>query len=132
MGKIRRRECASSVSNKQPSRASAKSAAEEANIMPRIPNALKHGIYAATAILPGESVAEFKELHAALIAEWKPVGPSEHEAVLSIAEGMWRKRRLQRFIQVRSLKNSIDPRHPTMIKMWRSKCLPLMWQRTRR
>ena len=36
------------------------------------PNALKHGIFAATAIIPGEDRREFEELHTSLIQEWQP------------------------------------------------------------
>ena len=36
----------------------------------RTPPALKHGAYSATAILPGESQAEFEKLHRDTIAEW--------------------------------------------------------------
>ena len=59
---------------------------------------VKHGAFAKTAILPGEDPREFEELHSALIEEWAPVGPTEEDAVLSIAKGVWRKRRLQKFL----------------------------------
>jgi hypothetical protein len=39
--------------------------------------ALKHGAYSATAVLPGEDLAAFKELHEKVIAELVPVGPLE-------------------------------------------------------
>jgi hypothetical protein len=55
------------------------------------PNALKHGAFAKTTILPGEDPREFEELHSALIEEWTPVGPTEEDAVLTIARGVWRK-----------------------------------------
>src|SRR5262245_65562076 len=60
-------------------------------------HAVKHGAFAKTAILPGEDRREFEELHSALIEEWAPIGPTEEDAVLSIAKGVWRKRRLQKF-----------------------------------
>jgi hypothetical protein len=75
------------------------------------PNAQKHGIFAATAILPGEDPREFDELHSALIAEWAPDGATEEEAVLSIAKGAWRKRRVQKFLEVQIMKNRLDPNH---------------------
>ena len=75
------------------------------------PNAQKHGIFAATAILPGEDPREFDELHSALIAEWAPDGASEDEAVLSITNGAWRKRRLRMFLQIKITKNRLDPNH---------------------
>lgn len=52
-------------------------------------NALKHGAFAKMMILPWEDPQEFEKLHAALVEEWKPVGPTEHDAVLSIAKGAY-------------------------------------------
>jgi hypothetical protein len=75
------------------------------------PNATKHGVFAATAILPGESSAEFEELHSELIAEWKPDGATEQDAVLSIAKAVWRKRRVQRFLTAKAFNHSLDPKH---------------------
>ena len=75
------------------------------------PNAQKHGIFAATAILPGEDPREFDELRSALIAEWAPDGATEEEAVLSIAKAAWRKRRVQKFLEVQIMKNRLDPNH---------------------
>jgi hypothetical protein len=77
------------------------------------PNAHKHGVFSATAILPGEDEREFKKLHAALIKEWRPVGATEQDAVLSIAKAVWRKRRVQKFLEVQLKRNSIDPAHPS-------------------
>src|SRR5262245_13193662 len=64
---------------------------------PFLVHAVKHGAFAKTAILPGEDPQEFEELHSALIEEWAPVGPTEEDAVLSIAKGVWRKGRAQKF-----------------------------------
>ena len=47
----------------------------------RIPPALKHGAYAATAVLPGESQAAFENLHRGLIAEYAPSGVYEQHIV---------------------------------------------------
>ena len=76
------------------------------------PNALKHGVYAMTAIVPGEDPQEFKELHSALVEEWVPAGATEQDAVLTIAKAIWRKRRLQEFIQVQLFTREFDPKHP--------------------
>jgi hypothetical protein len=73
---------------------------------------VKHGAFAKTAILPGEDPREFEELHAALIEEWAPVGPTEEDAVLSIAKGMWRKRRLQKFLHTEIDMCRVDREHP--------------------
>ncbi|MDR3423009.1 MAG: hypothetical protein P4L80_17480 [Xanthobacteraceae bacterium] len=77
------------------------------------PNAQKHGVFAATAIVPGESREEFEELHSGLIEEWQPDGASEEDAVLTIAKCVWRKRRVQKFIDVQLAKNNLDPSHPS-------------------
>ncbi len=77
------------------------------------PNALKHGAFAATAIIPGEDRREFDELHSEVISEWSPQGATEEDAVLSIAKAIWRKRRAQKFLEVRLAMNCVDPRHPS-------------------
>jgi hypothetical protein len=53
--------------------------------------ALKHGGYASTALLPGESAADFKKLHQDLIAEFPPEGALEDDFVASMARLLWRK-----------------------------------------
>jgi hypothetical protein len=52
-------------------------------------------------------------LHAALIEERTPAGATEEDAVLSIAKAVWRKRRVQRFIEVQFWMNQVDPSHPS-------------------
>jgi cytosine/adenosine deaminase-related metal-dependent hydrolase len=75
------------------------------------PNAHKHGAFSATAIFPGEDEQEFEELHAALVEEWMPVGATEEDAVLSIAKAVWRKRRVQKFLQAEFMGYAGDPTH---------------------
>jgi len=65
--------------------------------MNRIPSALKHGAYSATAVLPGESQAEFEKLHQSLIAEISPSGALEDDIVMEIARLSWRKQNLETF-----------------------------------
>jgi hypothetical protein len=60
-------------------------------------NALKHGAFADTVLLPGEDPEEVKELLAELYDEWRPEGPTQIDKVHSIALGMWRKRRQRRY-----------------------------------
>jgi hypothetical protein len=60
----------------------------------RIPPALKHGAYSATAVLPGESRAAFEKLHRGLIAEFTPSGVMEDDIVAEMAGLMWRKQNL--------------------------------------
>jgi hypothetical protein len=78
---------------------------------PKQPNAYKHGIFSRTTIVPGEDAGEFDALYSDLIQEWMPDGATEEDAVLSIAKAIWRKRRAQKFIEIRLLKNSHDPGH---------------------
>jgi hypothetical protein len=67
-------------------------------LMPTLVNkihpALKHGGYAATAILPGENRADFEKLHQSLVAELAPLGALEDDIVATIARMVWRKRNL--------------------------------------
>jgi hypothetical protein len=72
-------------------------------------NAVKHGVFAEIGILDWENRQEFTTLHAALEEEWVPVGPTEHDAVLSIAKGKWRKRRIQWFLKSALIRCKIDP-----------------------
>jgi hypothetical protein len=60
-------------------------------------NAITNGAYAKDLILPGESVREFNLLHRDLIEEWKPIGTLEQDTVLTLAQGIWQKRRADRF-----------------------------------
>jgi hypothetical protein len=59
--------------------------------------ALKHGAYSATAVLPGEDLAGFKELHQKIIADLAPVGPLEDDIVGTITRLLWRKQNLATF-----------------------------------
>jgi hypothetical protein len=76
------------------------------------PNALKHGAFSDNPAVTDENSQEFEELHTALIDEWQPSGPTEEEAVHSIAHDMWRKRRAQRFLQAKLFVNTYDQSHP--------------------
>jgi hypothetical protein len=76
------------------------------------PNAQKHGVFAEPLILPGEDPREFEALHAALIEEWTPSGPSEQSRVFGIADAEWRKLRSRRFVQAKAIANSLNPDHP--------------------
>jgi hypothetical protein len=76
------------------------------------PNAQKSGVSAAPLILPGEDSREFEALHAALIEEWTPSGPTEQGKVFGIADAEWRKLRSRRFAQAKAISNSLRPDHP--------------------
>jgi hypothetical protein len=76
------------------------------------PNAQRHGVFAEPLILPGEGPREFEALHAALIEEWSPSGPSEQSRVFGMADAEWRKLRSRRFAQAKAISNSLNPKHP--------------------
>jgi hypothetical protein len=75
-------------------------------------NAQKHGVFAEPLILPGEDPREFEALHAALIEEWTPSGPSEQSRVFGMADAEWRKLRSRRFAEAKAISNSLRPDHP--------------------
>jgi hypothetical protein len=64
-------------------------------------------------ILPGEDSRRFAQLHSDLIEEWKPVGPTEHDAVLTIAKCIWRKDRVQMFLLSKFTACQRDATHPS-------------------
>src|SRR5262245_44599111 len=82
------------------------------------PNALKHGAFTQMAILPGEDIRAFEKLHMDLIEEWHPIGPTEQDAVLTIAKGIWRKARIQGFLLGKALACSLTPHIQLMMKSW--------------
>jgi hypothetical protein len=59
-------------------------------------NALKHGLLAKEALLPGEDADTFQELSERLYADLRPEGAIETALVERIVSGLWRLRRLQR------------------------------------
>jgi len=59
-------------------------------------NALKHGLLASNAVLPGEDPAEFDAQLAALQHAIRPHDALEHELVRQLADAQWRMRRLSR------------------------------------
>jgi hypothetical protein len=61
----------------------------------RKPNALKHGGFSRTELLPWEDVNEFEELHRGLKEEFEPRGPLQEDCVYTILSCMWRKRRVR-------------------------------------
>ena len=85
--------------------------ADSRNQKRKQPNAQKHGIFSKNFLIPGEDPHEFKELHSALIDEWKPSGVTQEEAVFSLADLMWRKRREQKFLQAKFFADSWNADH---------------------
>jgi hypothetical protein len=58
------------------------------------PNALKHGGYSATALLPGEDPAAFDKLYRSLQLEFSPDGSFENDIIETMAHLLWRKTNL--------------------------------------
>jgi hypothetical protein len=58
-------------------------------------NALRHGLLSRFAVLPGEDETQYSDLLNALVAEHKPLGPTEEHLVEELAGIIWRKRRLR-------------------------------------
>jgi hypothetical protein len=59
-------------------------------------NALKHGLFAHEAVIHGESQAQYGLHREALLAEWRPVGPTECMLAERIVSLAWRVRRAER------------------------------------
>lgn len=81
----------------------------------KTPSAFKHGAFSKLQFLPGEDPQEFEDLKASLFAEYKPSGASETETLGSIADLMWRERRLviYQYAQLlRHRRTGRDGRHP--------------------
>ena len=76
-------------------------------------NALKHGVFATTPLIPDEDPREFDQLYAELIDEWKPNGPTLRFALHGLADLMWRMRRLKKFVQTQLSLTTFDPRSPS-------------------
>ena len=57
-------------------------------------NALKHGIDAATAVIPGESLAEYITLRDEYYGRFQPQSPDERYHVQTMIDCDWQKRRL--------------------------------------
>ena len=58
-------------------------------------NPLRHGLYAKSVILPGESREKFEQVCDDLEKEWRPQTPTEQEYVEEMAACYWKKIRLQ-------------------------------------
>src|SRR3954469_4301788 len=63
-----------------------------------LPNATKHGAFSKIAIFPDEDKEELDGLRLGVMDEFRPVGPTEEDAVATIVTCIWRKRRAQMYI----------------------------------
>jgi hypothetical protein len=59
-------------------------------------NAVKHGLFAAEAVITGENPAEYEAYHDQFLAEWKPVGMTETMLAERIVSLAWRLQRVER------------------------------------
>ena len=58
-------------------------------------NSVKHGMYARSIVLPGESQEEYDQLRDQYLAEFTPTGPAEHHEVETMLNAEWRIRRFR-------------------------------------
>lgn len=80
-------------------------------------NALRHGVLSRYTVLPWEDEAEYYALLGVLVAERRPLGPTEEHLVEELAGILWRKRRLrlaEAAVHRRGLKNTIKPYQETV------------------
>jgi hypothetical protein len=56
-------------------------------------NALKHGLTAASVVIPGEDPAQLDTLHAELLEAWQPADAMEADLVWRMAMAQWQLRR---------------------------------------
>jgi len=70
------------------------------------PNALKHGAYCGPTqlFMRGETPADYDALRNGLYAEWTPNGPTEVRGVETLADLLWRRRRVDRYDWVLTLR----------------------------
>jgi len=59
-------------------------------------NAVKHGLFAAEAVITGENPAVYEAFHDQFLAEWKPVGMTEIMLAERIVSLAWRLQRVER------------------------------------
>ena len=65
-------------------------------------NAVKHGLFAAEAVITGENPADYQVFHDQFLAEWKPVGMTENMLAERIVSLAWRLQRVERMQSVRT------------------------------
>lgn len=83
-------------------------------------NAVKHGIYAAPQVLPGESKSEFRELTSSIVGALKPQGPIEWLYVSEIVGDMVRLKRVNlcEYIYMRDLFHDAREKDPLASDKW--------------
>jgi hypothetical protein len=81
-------------------------------------NAQKHGVFVVNPAMHGEDPREFQELFFELADEWRPSGLTEEEAVFGLADAMWRKLRLQKFIRAKLITSTFDINNSAFDEAW--------------
>jgi hypothetical protein len=81
------------------------------------PNALKHGVFAETPLIPGEDPREFEKLYAGLIEDYKPASFTLRFALRGLADLMWRMHRLKKFVQTQLSLTTFVPDSPSFDEM---------------
>jgi hypothetical protein len=64
-------------------------------------NALQHGVYSSTVLLPGERRSDYEALRQSYFDEWVPDGVSEQCLVEDLCKLRWKKQRLDQYDQIR-------------------------------
>src|SRR6267142_7079204 len=64
------------------------------------------------ASLPGEDLEEYGALRETFRNEWSPEGPTEVDAIYTLTNCVWRKRRIRKFTAQEVELRSLDPDHP--------------------
>lgn len=70
-------------------------------------NALVHGVYSSDIVLPWERAEDFNELLQGIRSDFKPNGTTEDDIVFEIADLHWKKRRINRALQLAFLQSSV-------------------------
>jgi hypothetical protein len=70
-------------------------------------NALIHGVYSSDIVLPWEKAEDFNELLQGIRLDFMPNGTTEDDIVFEIAVLHWRKRRINRALQLEFLQSSV-------------------------
>jgi hypothetical protein len=72
-------------------------------------NAQKHGAFSKITIIPGEDPEELEALLADVDGEYQPEGATEEHIVLSLAQAIWLRRRLDKFTVAQVEANPYKP-----------------------
>ena len=82
-------------------------------------NALKHGLYSKSPIIPGESIDDYNALRDELLAEYQPQVTEDTLLCEQLIDSIWRSRRIERLETAWFTKNP-DPdfSDPKVFRVW--------------